>query len=414
MRLVDFIEANGEPILAEWVAFAETCGPQARVMDDVALRDHAAAMLRDIAADLRTPQTAAEQADKAKGNAEPVDAAPDTAAEVHGAGRAESGFTIGEMVSEYRALRASVIRLWTKACGSLTGDDLEDLMRFNEAIDQSLAESVTRFTGDVDRSKEMFVAILGHDLRAPLGAIITGAQFMLDTGGLNTQNETLTTSITRSAMRMNHMVGDLLDFTRSQLGTGMPITRANVDLASAVANAVDEMRAAHPGRVLKLNTSGDVRGSWDAGRIGQVLSNLLGNAVQHGSPTSTISVTLRGETNEVVLQVHNLGPPIPAPNLAALFDPFKRLRPGNATGGAFSNLGLGLYIVDRIVAAHGGVIHVTSSGDSGTYFTVRLPRQIGAGPVQQVGAAPVRQMGAEPVPTASRRVARTSSVSPGG
>ncbi|MGI8499038.1 MAG: ATP-binding protein [Gemmatimonadaceae bacterium] len=376
MRLADFIEANGDPILAEWVAFAETCGPEARTMDAAGLRDHAAAMLEAIVADLRTPQTATEQADKAKGHAESLDPETDTAAEVHGAGRAESGFTVGEMVSEYRALRASVIRLWTKASGSLTGADLEDLMRFNEAIDQSLAESVMRFMLDIDHSKEMFVAILGHDLRGPLGAIIAGSQFMLETGDLVDPFRALTTSITRSAIRMNQMVGDLLDFTRSRLGSGMPITRAEMDLATEAAGAVEEMRVAHPGRVLELNASGDLRGSWDAGRIGQVLSNLLNNAVQHGSATSRISVTVRGETNEVVLQVHNLGPPIPPANLSGLFDPYKRLHGGGVTGAASSNLGLGLYIVERIVAAHGGVIHVTSSADAGTYFTVRLPRQV--------------------------------------
>ena len=135
VRLADFITANTEPILAEWVAFAETCGPAGREMDIAALRDHAVDMLKVIVADLRTSQTDSEQKEKSQGNAEPAPDGIETAAEVHGAGRAESGFSVGEMVSEYRALRASVIRLWTKANGTLTGADLEDLMRFNEAIE---------------------------------------------------------------------------------------------------------------------------------------------------------------------------------------------------------------------------------------------------------------------------------------
>jgi signal transduction histidine kinase len=375
VRLADYIEGNVDTILSEWVAFAETCGPMAGTMDVVALRDHAAAMLSNIVTDLRTPQSARQQADKAKGIvAAGDDLLPDTAAEVHGAGRAESGFTVGEMVSEYRALRASVIRLWTKSEGSLTGDDLEDLMRFNEAIDQSLAESVSRYTEDVDRSKDMFVAILGHDLRSPLGAVLTASQFMLETAELNEPQRTLMTRIVRSATRMNQMVGDLLDFTRSRLGSGVPIARATMDLGKEAENAVEEARAAHPGRSFKLNVSGDLRGSWDAARIGQVLANLLGNAVQHGHPDSPISVTARGERSEVVVQVHNRGPAIAANHLPGLFSPFKRLRADGTTGDAWSSLGLGLHIVERIVTAHGGTMEVQSSDDGGTFFTVRLPR----------------------------------------
>ena len=172
LRLADFIAGNMEPILGEWVVFAESSAPVAEAMDRTALRDHAAGLLEAIVIDLRTPQTDVEQRDKAEGNADNTAGQPDTAAEVHGAGRAGSGFTVGEMVSEYRALRASVIRLWTKECGSLNGDDLQDLMRFNEAIDQAIAESITRYTEDLDYSKEMFLAILGHDLRSPLGAVI--------------------------------------------------------------------------------------------------------------------------------------------------------------------------------------------------------------------------------------------------
>lgn len=374
MRLADFIEANSEPILTEWVAFAETSGPAGRAMDLTALRDHALEMLQHIVTDLRTPQTDTEQAEKSKGLAEPTGEEPDTAAEVHGAGRAESGFTVGEMVAEYRALRASVIRLWTEACGTLTGDDLEDLMRFNEAIDQSLAESISRYTEDIDRSKEMFIAVLSHDLRTPISTVMMASQFMLESGDLAEQQSTLTMRILRSAKRMNEMVGDLLDFTRGQLGSGVPITREDMDLAKEAAAAVDEYTAGYPTSVLRLKTSGDAKGNWDSARIGQVLSNLIGNAVQHGSAKSPITVTVAGAPTEVVLTVHNSGLAIPPSELAGVFSPFKRLKSGEAAGGATSSLGLGLYIAERIVAAHGGSIEVTSSDRGGTTFTVRLPR----------------------------------------
>ncbi len=374
MRLADFIEKNTEPILAEWVTFAESCGPAGAAMDLVGLRDHALAMLAVIVVDLRTPQSDAEQSEKAKGNAEPSGEDAATAAEVHGSGRAESGFSVGEMVSEYRALRASVIRLWTAASGSLTGADMEDLMRFNEAIDQSLAESVMRYTSDIDRAREMFVAILGHDLRTPLGAVIMGSQFMLDTGELAEPHLTLTTRIARSARRMNDMVGDLLDFTRGRLGSGIPIARADTDLAMLVGNAVEEVKSSRPESVLQFTSTGDLRGNWDAGRLGQVLTNLLGNAVTHGAVDRLISVTAHGEPADVVLRIHNYGPAIPPSDLPGLFSAFKSFRDDGSLVRGEGHLGLGLYIVERIVTAHGGTIDVRSSDEAGTLFTIRLPR----------------------------------------
>jgi signal transduction histidine kinase len=331
-------------------------------------------MLKDIVVDLRTPQTSQEQSDKSKGNATDAEAAPETAAEVHGAGRAESGFTVGEMASEYRALRASVIRLWTKASGTLTGDDLQDLMRFNEAIDQALAESISRFTEDVDYSREMFLAILGHDLRSPLNVVIIASQFMLDAGELEEPNKTLTTRVSRSARRMNKMVGDLLDFTRSRLGSTIPITRKRMDLAKESARAAEEAQAANAGTTVEVSTEGDVIGNWDCERISQVLSNLLGNAVQHGALQTTIRLTTRGEGDAVVMEVHNWGPAIPAAGLSEIFNPFKRLKTQEGPTSPTSSLGLGLYIADRIVLAHEGAITVTSSEAAGTLFSVRLPR----------------------------------------
>jgi signal transduction histidine kinase len=373
MRLAEFIETNIEPILAEWVEFAASSGPAGKAMDLAALRDHAVEMLKTIVDDLRTRQTAAEQTTKSKGDAPPAKGGTFTAAEVHGAVRAESGFTLGEMVSEYRAVRASILRLWTKANGTLTGDDIGDLMRFNEAIDQATAESIIRFMRDLDRSKEMFVAILGHDLRTPLNAVIMSSQFMLERGKLEEQDVGLATSTLRSARRMNSMVGDLLDLTRSRLGSGIPIARAEMDMDAVARQAVEEVAAASPKRVLQINTSGELHGSWDAPRIGQVLVNLLSNAVQYGDTDKPVTATVRGEAKEVVLTVHNCGPAIPISQIARLFDPVKRLKDGEAAS-SNGNLGLGLYIAERIVSAHGGTIQVTSSEKDGTVFTLRLPR----------------------------------------
>jgi signal transduction histidine kinase len=377
MRLADFILANREPILAEWEAFARTCAPASGSMDIAALRDHANEMLTVIAKDLATAQGAHAQAEKSKGNAPSAGGDERTAAEDHGSGRAESGFSVEQMISEYRALRASVIRLWTKVQGELAPADVEDLTRFNEAIDQSLAESITRYTQDLDQSKEMFLAILGHDLRTPLGAVITSAKFMLETEELKEPYRTLTSRIVSSSTRMNHMVGALLDFTRSRLGGSIPVARANMSMGKVIHDVVNEIAAAHPDRTIRINARGSFEGAWDAARISQVLTNLIGNALEHGSSQTDVTVDVGGDEKEVAIAIHNDGAPIPTERLNGLFNPMKaKTSTGPAADtGPSGNLGLGLYIAERIVNAHKGKIEVASKQDGGTTFTVRLPRR---------------------------------------
>lgn len=373
MRLADFIEQNTDLILKEWVSFAEKSCAAGAKMDIVGLRDHALEMLKAIVEDLRTPQTDAEQIAKSKGEAVPDAGDGDTPAEVHGAGRAQSGFTVGEMVSEYRALRASVIRLWTEESGSLTGTDIEDLMRFNETIDQALAESTDRFTDDIDRSREIFVGILGHDLRTPINAVITASQFILETPGATAKHAELTATTLRSARRMNNMVSALLDFTVGRLGAGLSINAEPANLEEVVREVVEEVSTAHPKSQIQFSHSGDLNASVDAQRVCQLLTNLIGNAIQYGTSEDLIGVSALGEENEVVIRVHNYGSPIPTSEIAGIFSPFKRLDVKSSENES-NSLGLGLYIVERIVAAHGGFIDVRSSEAAGTLFSVRLPR----------------------------------------
>jgi len=374
MKLSDFIVANREPILAEWEEFARTCAPASGSMNITALRDHASEMLTVIAEDLKTPQGDQEQSEKAKGNA--PETPEKTAAEKHGADRAESGFTTDQMVSEYRALRASVIRLWTESQGELTSSDIKDLTRFNEAIDQSLAESIIRYTQDLDHSKEMFLAILGHDLRTPLGAISMSAEFMLETKELNEPLLTLTSRIASSSKRMNNMVGALLDFTRSRLGGGIPVELADMSMEKLVHDVVNEIAAAYPSRTIEIDARGGERGEWDCARISQALTNLIVNALEHGSAQSAVRVVVAGDDKEITIAVNNRGTPIPPDQLNGIFNPMKSTETvGQArSSGPSGNLGLGLYIADRIVFAHEGKIDVDSSDEHGTTFTIHLPR----------------------------------------
>jgi signal transduction histidine kinase len=377
MRLADFILANRAAILAEWEAFAKTCAPASGSMSITALSDHASDMLTVIAVDLKTPQDALEQSEKSKGHGPALELGALTAAEKHGTGRAESGFTLDQMVAEYRALRASVIRLWAKEQGQPTQMDLEDLTRFNEAVDQSLAESITRFTKDLDESKEMFLAILGHDLRTPLGAVMTSAKFMLETKELPEPHLTLTSRIVSASTRMNHMVGSLLDFTRSRLGGGIPIAVAEMNMGKLVHDVVNEMSAAHPDRIIKVNARGALRGEWDCARISQVVANLIGNALEHGNARTIVKIEVLGDDKEITIAIQNRGPTIPEDELDGIFTAMKRKDASNiaASTGASANLGLGLYIADQIVQAHKGKIDVDSSEERGTTFTVHLPRK---------------------------------------
>lgn len=374
-RLSAFIRENTEPILEEWETFARSL-PMAGDMDVDALRDHAREMLQVIASDLETPQSAKQQSHKAQGGSDAQEGDQRqgrTAAQEHGAGRAEQGFNVEQMVSEFRALRASVISLWSRTLRQADLTDLADLTRFNEAIDQAIAESVVRFTTDIAESKERFLAILAHDLRTPLGAIITSTQFMLDNGELEEPNRTLIVRVGTSARRMNQMVLDLLDFTRTRFGDSIPIVRSETDARKLVHDVIAEVAATYPSARVRVETSGDLHGSWDGDRLTQALINLIANAAQHGSEKAPIMVEAHGHDREVEILVQNEGPAIPPDQVGQIFQAMKRT--GGSTSRDRRHLGLGLYIVDKIVDAHGGSVDVRSSKQDGTTFTLRLPRR---------------------------------------
>jgi signal transduction histidine kinase len=372
-RLSAFIRDNVEPILAEWETFARSLD-NGGTMDVAALRDHAKEMLLIIAVDLESPQSNRVQNEKAHGEHDAGGARLSTAAQEHGTGRAGSGFTVGSMVAEFRALRASVTRLWLAYDTEPARTDLTDLIRFNEAIDQAIAESVSRFSQSVAQTQERFLAILSHDLRSPLGAIITSTRFMLDVGALEEPNHTLVARALSSARRMNQMVLDLVEFTRTRLGDAIPVVRAEVDARRLVHDVVVEIAGSYPDSVVHVETSGDLTGQWDADRVTQALTNLVGNAVQHGSPGTPIRVVARGSADDVSLSVHNEGPTIPLEHQEAIFLEGRRVQRGAGESDR-RHQGLGLYIVERIVAAHGGSVSVSSSAATGTTFTMRLPRR---------------------------------------
>ncbi|NKJ49831.1 two-component sensor histidine kinase [Burkholderia sp. SG-MS1] len=371
MRLAQFISKEMEAILAEWESFAATLLPAAQGLTSPELRDHAQQILDAIAKDLCTPQTRQAQLAKSHGRMPPMIDAPETAAQTHAVLRARGGFDINQLTAEYRALRAAVLRLWLDSCGPQT-DELDDVIRFNEAIDQALTESVNFFTAQVDQSRNLLLGMLGHDMRSPLQTIQVTAHHLAK---LNDGQEVSTAAarLIRSGARMQALLEDMLDFSRTRLGLGIRVTQTSVDLGALVADELDQLRAAHAGRTVKLEITGDTRTTCDGRRIQQMLGNLVGNAFKYGEPTADVKVLVAGNGGEVSIEVVNRGPAIPPSALHRIFEPLERGPGAEGKPGEQDSLGLGLYIAQEIVRAHRGDINARSD-QAETVFTVRLPR----------------------------------------
>ncbi|MFN2548984.1 MAG: ATP-binding protein [Myxococcales bacterium] len=372
MKLSDFIRTHHGPIVKEWEQFAATLLPAAGGMNTPALRDHVKEILDAIVADLELPQDALEQTEKSQGHGEKH--RMETVGKMHAALRIENGFKLSQLVGEYRALRASVLRLFEKTSGSAC-PDLSQVTRFNEAVDEALVEATDRFMLVMNRTSDQFLAVLGHDLRNPLGAITMSAALISRRG--EDKSAKAASLILTSAERMKRMVHDLLDLTRTRLGSGIPITPEPMDLATLCREVVDELEAFHPDRRLEFDSTGDLRGTWDRDRLAQVISNLVGNALQHGAPNRPIGVRARVDGEEVTVEVHNEGHVIPHAELTNVFEPMVR-KPAGAEDNGLRSLGLGLYIAREIVLAHGGTVSVKSTAREGTTFSVHLPRRADA------------------------------------
>ena len=246
------------------------------------------------------------------------------------------------------------------------------MTRFNEAIDEALSASTSGYTETMERYRDQFIAILGHDLRNPLAGIVMGASTLAESPTLEESARTIAARILSGAKRMDRMVRDLLDLTRTRLGPGLPIKKAPMDLTPVCHQVIAEL-AGHPDEPLRFVPTGDLHGEWDSDRLAQVLSNLVGIAIQHGTKSAPVTLVARGEGNAVVMEVHNEGPAIPQSVLGTMFEPMVLVDPDE--GQPSTGLGLGLYIAEQIVTAHGGAIGVTSTEAAGTTFTVSLPRR---------------------------------------
>lgn len=370
MRLADFIDANNSAIVDEAETFARSISEIAGRLDAAALRDHLPEILRVVAADMRTPETAAYKKLKSEGKFSPTNGSTRTAAQTHAGTRVIHGFDIVQMVSEYRALRASVLRLWTEANPLPDHHALEDVNRFNESIDQAVAESAGHFSQEVERCRNVFLGVLGHELRGPLTSILLASD-ILQNMEMDQPISKKVALIIEGGERMRSLLNDLLDFNRTSFGMGIHVTRAKVDLAQACEQELELIRTTLPGRVITFDVTGDATGAFDESRVREVVWNLVTNAAKYGDPTQPIHVRLTGKEDELELAVSNSGQDIPSTQLDELFEPLKR---ASATDDGVHNLGLGLFVVRQVAIAHGGRVDVHSKQGT-TTFCVNLHRE---------------------------------------
>lgn len=374
MKLSKFLIDYNDAILSEWDKFAKQKAPAGSDQSRPALRDHAQELLTAIVQDIKTSQSEKQQLKKSRGE-QPDDQNLDAAATTHGALRHEIGFTLSVVVAEFRALRATVLRLWLPQVKEMTEEFSYDMLRFNEAIDELMGRSVDTFSERTTRTRDTFLAVLGHDLRTPL-------HVMALTGGvlkkMKNWSETIPKAgsrITASSASMSLMVNDLLEYGRTQLGGNLVIKRHVVDMQRICQAVMDEARAAYLDCEFVLQPSGNLTGSFDEARLQQVFANLLNNAARYTEPGKPITMVATGEGDWIAIKVHNVGPVIPAKSLEAIFEPLVQLvKETEHAKSSTHSVGLGLHIAREITQAHGGTIKAASSKHSGTVFTVQLPR----------------------------------------
>ncbi|HEX4055041.1 MAG TPA: ATP-binding protein [Tepidisphaeraceae bacterium] len=396
MRLADFILENVEPILVEWEVFARGIWPGAAT-DPATLRDHAEEILRATVLDMKSDQTAAQQSDKSKGQRpdEMGRGSMNAASVMHAVARVGSGFELGAVIAEYRALRASVIRLWRNSAPTPDLCDIDDLTRFNESIDQSLTEAARGYAEKVardreallaneqasrveadtaNRAKDMFLANLSHEMRTPLNAIVGWITILRAKDYKKEDLEEGLAVIERNTKAQVQLIEDVLDVSRIVSGK-LRLDMRPCELLEIINAGIDVMRPAADARDIALDVQLDPsasRATCDATRIQQVVWNLVSNAIKFTPKGGKVRVTLTREKSSLQIQVTDNGQGITPNLLPHVFDRFRQA--DSSTRRKFGGLGLGLSIVKHLVEMHGGTVEAQSQGEGrGSTFTVRLP-----------------------------------------
>jgi hypothetical protein len=329
-------------------------------------------MLEAIAKDMETAQSDHQQAVKSKGHG-PIYEGVETAAAAHGVRRHAVGFDLRQLVAEFRALRASVLRLWLAANRERVLPAAQfDLVRFNEAVDQALAESIATYSDELAKSREKFLRTLGNDLSYPLNAM-SSALGRFSASGDDGNRAEVSAVGNRSVSSMSGMIRDMSDYTRTRLERRLSIMPCEANLETVCKAAIREVALAYPQSAFRFEAEGKLDGSFDTERIQQLVSSLLNDAVQRGKRGTPIAVIVQGDEDALRVNVTMAEARIAAAPLQEIVASEVEGSLQSSDTGAFASLGLAMFVVREIVLAHGGTIHVASVG-SGTTFTVVLPR----------------------------------------
>jgi signal transduction histidine kinase len=374
LKLSTFIRYHASAILAQWDTFARDNAPEPGLLSDKALRDHARQMLEEIAADMETRQTDREQQRKSEGHGQQAGQKGSAAAE-HGKERQLHNYTLLQVSAEFRALRAAVLRLWEPYLEHADTDALNEVTRFNEGIDQALAESIIAWTKRTSETRDMFLAVLGHDLRSPLASIALAGDMLAGPRMSPERIGTLAANVTRATRIMSDMINDLMGYASTQLGGGIPQHPVPCDLLAPLNDAIADATATYPGVRFELHAPATLSGRYDRGRLYQMFLNLLVNAARHCAEGCAVLIEAGARSTEQVVSDTNKGVPIPAHALESIFQPLVQLTEEDPVTRPPTSLGLGLFIARKIAEGHGGGIQVTSNHAEGTRFTVTLPNE---------------------------------------
>jgi signal transduction histidine kinase len=375
MKLKTFIRENTDRILDKWKAFAAST-PGTDSMTDAELQDHARELLDTVLRQIecadgkKTRQSAShDEWKKARNN--------DTAGGKHATERLEQGFSLFQIMAEFKSLRSTILRLWSQDIKHPTHDMLEEVARFNDGIDGVQMDSISVYSEELDKSRQLFLGVLGHDLRNPLNAMMMNA-FAIRLKVANTTREyQRACAIEASGNRMDRLLSDLLDLARTRLGGTLPLNPRLVDISRLIKELVSEQIAIHPSAQILYEAQGAIEGHWDEGRISQLLENIISNAVKHGDNSKPITITATTKGDHARIAVENEGEAIPETKQKSIFDPLTAATQRSKDSTSQAGIGLGLYICRLIAEAHGGDISVVSKpGRTTTCFIVSLPRRL--------------------------------------